>query len=307
MKYIVTGGAGFIGSHIVEYLVENHHEVVVIDDLSTGRIENINRFIKDKKITFIQGSVTDLALLKKIFVKADGVFHHAALVSVQGSIDDPELSHAVTLTGTLNVLLAAREAEVRKIVTASSAALYGNLPGLPKHENMDVDPLSPYAVEKHAAEEYSRVFSSLYGLQTVCLRYFNVFGLRQNPNSDYAAVIPKFIDQIFKNKPLRIYGDGEQTRDFIYVKDVVQANIKAMQSDAQGVFNIANGIETSVNDLARIILRVFSNSMNPEYLDARSGEVKYSVADISKAKRELQFTPEYTLERGLEEMKKAIV
>ena len=201
------------------------------------------------------------------------------------------------------MLLAARDTGVKKFVSASSAAVYGNLPDLPKREDMPVDPLSPYAVEKHAVEEYSRVFSSLYGLSTVCLRYFNVYGPGQDPYSDYAAAVPRFIQRIRSGEPPLIYGDGEQTRDFVYVKDVVQANIRAMSPlNASGVYNIANGIGISVNDLATMVLRVLGSEMQPVHAEARSGEVKHSVADVSKARREFMFNLEYTLEKGLSEI-----
>jgi nucleoside-diphosphate-sugar epimerase len=238
-----------------------------------------------------------------LFGGANGVFHLVDLVSFPKAIDNPATSHAITPTGTLNVLLAARKAGVKKVVSASSTAVYGNLLDLPKREDMLVDPLSLYAVEKHGVEEYSRVFSSLYGLSTVCLRYFNVYGSRQDPHSDYAAAVPKFIQHISSGEAPVIYGDGEQTRDFVYVKDVVQANIRAMLSDsASGVYNIAKGVGISVNNLATTVLRVMESELKPVYEDARIGEVKHSVADVSRAKRDFGFNPRYTLEEGLREI-----
>lgn len=303
MRYIVTGGAGFIGSHLCEALVADDHEVVIIDDLSSGCLQNITDIIDSPLVKFHQESVLNLASMRELFQGADGVFHQAALVSVPLSIEDPARSHAITLTGTLHVLLAARDAGVKKVVSASSAAVYGNLPGLPKTEHMPIDPASPYAVEKHCGEEYSRVFSSLYGLSTVCLRYFNVYGPRQDPHSDYAAAVPKFIERIKNNQAPIIYGDGEQTRDFVFVKDVVDANIRAMSSDqASGVYNIAQGKGTSIRELAHTILKVLGSDLVPVYQDARPGEVKHSLADGSRARRDFGFSARYSLEQGLSEM-----
>lgn len=303
MKYIITGGAGFIGSHLCESLVSLGHEIIIIDDLSSGRIENLSNLIHNSFVSFYEETILNQEKLLEIFRGADGVFHLAALVSVQKSIDNPALSHAVTLTGTLNILIAARDAGIKKVVSASSAAIYGNLPELPKRENSPIDPESPYAVDKHCLEEYSRIFSRLYGLSTVCLRYFNVYGPRQDPYSDYAAVIPKFIHKIKSGESPLIYGDGEQTRDFIYVKDVVQANILAMSSmNATGVYNIASGKATSVRNLADLLLTLFRSRKNPIFTDGRIGEVKHSVADILKAKQQFGFEPKYNLEIGLEKM-----
>ena len=205
------------------------------------------------------------------------------------------------------MLLTARDVGVKKVVSASSVAVYGFLPDLPKREEMPVDPLSPYAVEKHAGEEYSRIFSSLYGLSTVCLRYFNVYGLRQDPHSDYAAAVPRFIQRIRSGEPPLIYGDGNR-RGILCMKDVVQANIRAMSPlNASGVYNIANGIGISVNDLAAMVLRVLGSEMQPVYAEGRSGEVKHSVADVSKARREFMFNPGYTLEKGLVEMLSSVI
>lgn len=299
MKYAVTGGAGFIGSHLSEALAEAGHEVLIIDDLSSGKIGNIAHLTPKETVTFIQGSITGFDLLQKQFQGVDGVFHQAAFVSVPRSIKDPLLNHTINITGTLNVLLAAREAGVKKVVFASSAAVYGNLPELPKREDMPVDPQSPYALAKLTGEYYCRLFSELYGLKTAALRYFNVYGPRQDPSSDYAAVIPKFIHRLKNGRPPVIYGDGEQTRDFVFVKDVVQANIKAMDSDAQGIFNVASGVQISVNDLATTLSRLFGFSGIPVRAPGRAGEVKFSVADISKAGKSFTFHPEYSLDSGL--------
>jgi len=302
MRYVVTGGAGFIGSHLSEALTAEDHQVIILDDLSSGRIENIRRLLDTKNITFHQGSITDPSFIRKYFREIDGVFHQAAFVSVPRSIEDPILNHEINITGTLNVLTAARDTGVKKVILASSAAVYGNLPGLPKREDMPVDPQSPYALAKLTGEYYGKLFSELYGLQTVSLRYFNVYGPRQDPHSDYAAVIPKFIHRLMQGNPPVIYGDGEQTRDFVFVRDVVQANIKAMQSDASGTFNVASGNQTSVNELANILCDLFKTTHEPVHEPGRTGEVKYSVASTTRAMTEFGYHPEYSLKKGLRVM-----
>lgn len=299
MLYVVTGGAGFIGSHLVEALSLAGHELVVIDDLSSGRIENIASVSANPRVRFVQGTVLDLGLLLEEFQGADGVFHQAAFVSVPGSIRHPLQSHEVTLTGTLNVLLAARDTGIKKVVHASSAAVYGNLPGIPKREDMPVEPLSPYAVAKYAGEQYCRVLGLLYDLPTVSLRYFNVYGARQDPASDYAAVIPRFIANLRNGKPPVIFGDGTQTRDFVYVRDVVRANILAMERDAEGVYNIGSGKETSINELVTILMRLLRFRGQPVYAGGRPGDVMHSVADISRARSLLGWEPAFSLEEGL--------
>jgi UDP-glucose 4-epimerase len=300
MKYIVTGGAGFIGSHLGEYLVSQDHEVVIIDDLSSGSERNVEFLKKQKGCRFVRGSVTDSRLLQKYFAGADGIFHHAALVSVPLSVKNPELNHETNSTGTLRVLLAARDCGVRKVVLASSAAVYGDKNAPPQKETMKPEPQSPYAVSKLTGEEYCSVFSQEYGLDTVCLRYFNVYGPRQNPGSDYAAVIPRFIVQNLKGLAPTIFGDGMQSRDFVYVEDVVRANVCAMQRDVQGVFNIAGGKSITINELAGAIRDIVGNDKCPVYTDPRPGDIKESFADISKAKEQMHFTPEYSLAAGLQ-------
>ena len=302
MRYLVTGGAGFIGSHLSEALADDGHEIIVIDDLSSGRMENIRQLLDAGSVTFHQGSITDLSFLRKHVRETDGIFHQAAFVSVPRSIEDPILNHDINITGTLNILSAARDAGVRKVVLASSAAVYGNLPGLPKREEMPVDPRSPYALAKLTGEYYGQLFSELYGLETVALRYFNVYGPRQDPRSDYAAVIPKFIHRLANHESPVIYGDGEQTRDFVFVRDVVSANIRAMQGGARGIFNVASGVQTSVNDLADTLCHLFRYPHKPVHEPGRAGEVKYSVADISRAMTAFGYRPDYSLERGLRAM-----
>lgn len=303
MKYVITGGAGFIGSHLCEALVDRGHNLIIIDNLSSGDIKHLYQIRSHPSITFYQDTILNRSALMNYFQSVDGVFHLAAMVSVPRSIQDPYASHLNTLTGSLTVLLAARDAGVKRVVSASSAAVYGNIPDLPKREDMPVNPLSPYAVEKHAVEEYSRIFSELYGLSTVCLRFFNVYGPRQDPYSDYAAAVPRIINRVMQGDPPVIYGDGEQTRDFVYVKDVVQANIKAMEGEIEtGVYNIASGQGTSLNILSMTILKVLDSVLHPVYEKARSGEVMHSVADISKARRTIGYKPEYSLEQGIREM-----
>ena len=299
MRYIVTGGAGFIGSHIVEYLAQKNHEVVVIDNLFSGKLLNIRPFLKNDSVTFVEGSITDLSLLTKTFKGADGIFHEGAIASVPRSIANPLATNEANVTGTLNVLVAARDCGVRKVVFASSSSVYGDTPTLPKKEDMKPHPLSPYAISKLTGEYYLRVFFELYGIQTVSLRYFNVFGPRQDPNSEYAAVIPKFITKILDHKSPVIYGDGKQTRDFSFIKDVVQANIRAMESDAQGVFNVAYCKRIDLNELASMIMEITGITVPLVYEPPRSGDVRDSLADIKRAQDAFGYAPEYTVKTGL--------
>jgi UDP-glucose 4-epimerase len=297
MKVVVTGGAGFIGSNLAEELLKKH-EVTVIDNLSTGRIENLDQILD--KITFIEGSITDLDLLKETFSGSDTVFHQAAIPSVQRSVDNPIASNEANVEGTLKVLVAARDCNVRKVVYAASSSAYGDTPTLPKYEDMKPNPKSPYVISKLAGEYYCRVFSEVYGLKTACLRYFNVYGPRQNPESQYAAVIPRFITWVLANSPPVIYGDGTQTRDFTFVKDVVKANILAMQSPAEGVFNIACGQRVSLNELAGKIMAITGIKLDPIYDEPRQGDVRDSLADISSAGDKLGYRPDFDLNMGLE-------
>ena len=300
MKIVITGGAGFIGSNIAEELSkEKDNEIIIVDDLSTGKIENLRKFNQSTNINFVRGSITDLNLLKRVFKGVDYVFHQAAIPSVPRSIKDPIASNNANVNGTLNVLVAAKDCDVKKVVYASSSSVYGDTPELPKRERMTPNPLSPYAVTKLLGEYYCNVFNDIYGLKTVSLRYFNVYGPRQDPYSDYAAVIPKFINRVSENKPPVIYGDGEQTRDFTFVNDVVRANILAAKSDAEGVYNIANGNRISINELANMIMKPMEKNLKPVHDAPREGDVKHSLADISEAKKNLGYEPEYSLEEGL--------
>jgi UDP-glucose 4-epimerase len=300
-RVAVTGGAGFIGSHLVEELYENN-EVIILDDLSSGRLENIKPFLSSQKIRFVEGSVTDLPLLLKIFQDTDYVFHQAALSSAPLSVADPLPTFETNIRGTLNVLLAARDNNVTKVICASSSSIYGDCSSPLQREDLAPNPLSPYAVTKLSGEFYCNVFKETYGLNTAFLRYFNVYGPRQDPRSRYAAVIPIFINRLLAGKPPVIYGDGEQTRDFIFVKDVVQANILAAVSDITGPVNIGSGQTITVNKLAVMLIALTKkyqkNSIRPLYLDPRPADPRHSRADINKA-RSIGFKPKYTLKEGL--------
>ncbi|MCX6683298.1 MAG: SDR family oxidoreductase [Methanoregula sp.] len=301
MKYVITGGAGFIGSHIADALANRGDEVVIFDNLFSGRMENIRHLVDTPTVTFVNGSVTDQALLQKACKDADGIFHEAAITSVPRSVKDPLASNEANVTGTLNVLVAAQKCGIQKIVYASSSSVYGDTPTLPKREDMVPNPKSPYAIIKMTGEYYLNVFHELYGMDTVSLRYFNVFGPRQDPNSEYSAVIPKFITKILHHESPVIYGDGLQTRDFTYVKDVVQANIGAMESDAQGVFNVAYGNRITLINLARTIMDTLGEALPLKYEAGRSGDIHDSLADISAAQKAFGYAPEYTVTTGLEE------
>lgn len=315
IKVIITGGAGFIGSYIADECFNRGWQVTILDNLATGRIENIQHLLNlspdtyklkqsnsDSPVSFVLGSITDLPFLQNLFKGVNFVFHQAAIASVADSIDDPLIAHEVNVTGSLNVLLAARDNHVKKVICASSSAIYGNEPSLPKKEDMAPDPQSPYAVTKLAMEYYCDVFNSVYHLPTVCLRYFNVYGPRQNPSSEYAAVIPKFIQRIKHNQSPVIYGDGCQTRDFVAVQDVAKANILAAESNAMGPYNIGSGEKTSLNELvATLILLTGRTDLKAVYDDPRLGDITHSLADISKAKS-MGYTPYYTLTDGLRQV-----
>ena len=301
-KVVVTGGAGFIGSNLLDKLVSQGYQVSIIDDLSTGKLPNIQSVLDSGKAEFFKGSISNLSLLKKVFSGARYVFHQAALPSVPRSVKDPKTSHDINITGTLNVLIAARDTDVKKVIYASSSSVYGDTPTLPKKEDMTPNPLSPYAVTKLAGEYYCNVFSGIYGLKTVCLRYFNVYGPRQDPNSPYAAVIPLFFHKALAGKSPIIFGDGEQSRDFTFVMDVAEANIQAAESDATGIFNLGNSQRATINQLAQIIINLTGNGkIEPLHKDRRPGDVVHSQADISRAMTAFNYNPKYTLEKGLKE------
>jgi len=299
-KIIITGGAGFIGSNLARKLSENN-KVIVIDNLSTGQYNNIIDLKKSGKIQFLKGTITDLKFLKQIFKGADYVFHQAAIPSVPRSIKDPVNTNRTNINGTLNVLIASQENNIKKLVYASSSSAYGNTSILPKKESMYPQPLSPYAVSKLVGEYYCKVFTEIYSLPTASLRYFNVYGPRQDPKSEYAAVVPRFITRILKDKKPVIFGDGKQTRDFTYIKDVIYANILAAESKSTGVFNIGNGNNISINSLANIIMEICGKKLDLKYDDPNPGDVKDSLADISEANQKLGYKPEFDLKKGLEE------
>ncbi len=301
-KYLVTGGAGFIGSHLVERLVSDDHEVVVLDDFSTGRRENIAH-LEGRRLRVIEGDVTKKKDVEKSMVGVQYVLHHAALPSVARSVEDPLAANAANVDGTLNVLVSARETKtVKRVVYAASSAAYGDSPTLPKVETVAPQPMSPYAVGKLAGEHYCRVFHMNYGLETVCLRYFNVFGPRQDPESDYAAVVPKFITMLLDKKRPSVYGDGKQTRDFTYVENVVEANLAACTSPkAPGeMVNIACGDRVTIAGLAIMIGEIVGNVIEPKLKPARPGDVRHSLADITRAQDVIGYRVRINLREGLE-------
>jgi UDP-glucose 4-epimerase len=296
LRIAVTGGAGFIGSHLADAL-SAQNEVVIFDDFSSGRMENL---LGPEGHRIVRGSVTRPSQLRLVFRGADMVFHLAARPSVPASVADPRGSARVNLDGTLNVLEAARDCGVRKVVFSSSCAVYGSARP-PVKESAPPAPMSPYAVQKLAAEHYCRNFHELYGVRTVSLRYFNVFGPRQDPSSQYAAVVPVFFRDLLAKGRATIFGDGAQTRDFIFVDDVVRANLLAAEKGAADgtVLNIATGRGTSVNELAHLISRITGKPLSVKRAPARAGDIKHSYADISRARKVLGFRPETTLARGL--------
>jgi len=298
-KIVVTGGAGFIGSHLVDALIARGDEVIVIDNITTGRKENLAHCAEE--IIFYEKNITDFEFLKKAFEGVDVVYHQAALASVPKSIALPMETNEANIEGTLAVLTAARDAGVRRVVQAISSSVYGDSPTLPKHEDMPYNPRSPYALQKMTCEVYGKLFYKLYGLETVGLRYFNIFGPRQDPHSHYSAVIPKFINKIKKGERPVINGDGEHTRDFTYVSNAVDANIQAGHAKgAEGeVFNVASGGQISLNTLVHDINTILGTHIEPEYGEERVGDIRNSYADILKAKEILQYEPRVSFEEGL--------
>ena len=298
-RLVVTGGAGFIGSNIVDRLVAEDNEVVVIDNLLTSKANNLKDVMS--RIKFVNGDIQDLDLLAREFEGIDYVLHQAALASVPRSIENPIASNQNNIDGTLNVLVAARDAGVKRVVYAASSSAYGNTPTLPKHEGMTTDPLSPYAITKLVGEQYCKVFYEIYGLETVSLRYFNVFGPRQDPNSHYAAVIPKFITAMLNDERPVIFGDGEQSRDFTYVQNNVDANLLACTApNAAGkMFNIACGERITLNQLVEVLNDILGKDIEPLYEEERAGDVKHSLADITLARDVLGYEPEYGFREGL--------
>jgi len=301
-KALVTGGAGFIGSHIADKLLSDGFEVTVVDNLSSGQLTNITHNEDGENFHLIKGDIRDLDLARRIVKDVDIVFHEAALISVVLSFKDPLTTHDVNVKGTLNLLKTCLDSDVKRFILASSASIYGETKTLPMKENMIPSPISPYAVSKLTAENYAKLFYRVYGLETVSLRYFNVYGPRQR-HSQYSGVIPIFIKRLLSNEPPIIYGNGEQKRDFVNVQDVVDANMLASKSkNAVGqVFNIGTGKATSVNQLAKIVLRIFGKKdLQPVHADPRSGDTtEGSCADISEARRVLGYDPKISLEEGI--------
>ena len=307
--YLITGGAEFIGSNIVGELVRRGEQVRILDNLSTGKRENIAPLLSpgaNPGVEFIEGDLRDLETVRRAVEGVDYVLHQAALPSVQRSIEDPLTTSEVNARGTLNLLIAARDAGVKRVVYASSSSIYGDSPTLPKTEEMRPAPKSPYAASKLAGEHYCQAFHQVYGLETVILRYFNVFGPNQDPTSQYAAVIPKFVTAMLRGERPVIYGDGLQSRDFTYVTNVVRANLLAAEAEgvAGEVFNIACGKRYNLLELVAVINRILGTNLTPIHTAPRPGDVRHSQADISKAERMLGYRVEVEFEEGLKRIVK---
>jgi UDP-N-acetylglucosamine 4-epimerase len=302
--FLVTGGAGFIGSNLVEYLLRyGAKKVRVLDNCATGSLANLEEFRDHPAFEFLEGDIRELEVCQKALQGIDYVSHQAALGSVPRSIDDPITSNAVNITGFLNMLVGARSAGIQRMVYAASSSTYGDHPALPKVEDQIGNPLSPYAVTKYVNELYASVFSQTYGLHTIGLRYFNVFGPKQNPRGPYAAVIPLFIEAVLANKRAYINGDGQTSRDFTFVENAVQANIKAMFAPdirQHEVVNIAFGEETTLNELWAEINKACGTDIEPLYREERKGDVRHSLADISKAKTLMGYAPKFSVLQGLQ-------
>lgn len=301
--FLITGGAGFIGSNIVAYLMKyNAGKVIVLDNLSNGYVKNIEAFIGQPNFEFIEGDITDYDTCKKIIQNVDYISHQAALGSVPRSIENPLATHHANTTGLLTILTCAKETNVKRVVFASSSSVYGDSKELPKVEERIGNQLSPYAVSKRTKELYAQVFTTTYDLDVVGLRYFNVFGPNQSPNGPYAAAIPLFMEAVLRNESPFINGDGEQSRDFTFVENAVQANIKALLTDQDikgEIFNIAFGGRTTINDLFFKIRAIVGNNIEPIYREDRLGDIKDSLADISKASKLFDFNPEFSIDEGL--------
>lgn len=298
---LVTGGAGFIGSHIVDALVESGARVRVVDNLSTGHLENLSAV--GGKIDFLEGDLADQSIARRAVEDVELIFHEAALPSVPRSVSNPRETHLASVEATFNLLLAAKERRVRRLVYAASSSAYGDQPTSPKVESMRPGPLSPYAAAKLVGEYYCQVFTRSYGLETLCLRYFNVFGPRQDPGSPYSGVISQFIDRLMRGERPVIYGDGEQTRDFTYISNVIEANMLAAQTNhgIGEVINIANGEQVTINQLFQLVRQVTGrDNIEPEYKEARTGDILHSLADIGRATDVLGYEPKVGLRQGLE-------
>ena len=300
MRYLVTGGAGFIGSNTVDELVRRGHGVVVLDDLSSGKEENLGDV--RSKITFMKGSITDLEAVQRAMHQAEYVIHLAARTSVPRSVKDPIDTNRINVEGTLNVLVAARDNRVKRVVFAASSSAYGETPTLPKKESMQSLPISPYGVSKYVGELYAQTFGRCYGLENVCLRYFNIFGPRQDPDSPYSGVLSRFAAAFLQDEPPVVFGDGEQTRDFTYVDNAVQANLLASEAPgASGfVFNVGTGDRYSLNQTLEILRGLSAKKLPAKYEPAREGDIRDSQADITAARELLGYEPTVRFEEGLE-------
>src|ERR1700694_4041656 len=299
MRYLVTGGAGFIGSNTVDELVRRGHSVVVLDDLSSGKEDNVAEI--RNKITFIKGSITDIEIVRKAMHEAEYVLHLAARTSVPRSVKDPIETNKINIDGTLNVLVAAKELKVKRVVFAASSSAYGETATLPKVETMQPEPISPYGVTKYVGELYGQTFGRCYGLENVALRYFNIFGPRQDPSSPYSGVLAKFCTSYLEETPPVVFGDGEQTRDFTYVDNAVQANLLACEAPkASGkVFNVGVGGRVSLNEVVRALGKISGKTLETKYEPPRDGDIRDSQADISQAREYLEYEPQVTFEEGL--------
>ncbi len=301
MRYLVTGGAGFIGSNTVDELVRRGHSVVVLDDLSAGKEENLAEI--RAKITFVKGSITDLEAVQKAMHQAEYVIHLAARTSVPRSVKDPLETNRINVEGTLNVLVAARDNKVKRVVFAASSSAYGETATLPKTEAMQPQPISPYGVSKYVGELYAQTFGRCYGLENVCVRYFNIFGPRQDPDSPYSGVLSRFALAFLEDQQPVIYGDGEQTRDFTFVENAVQANLLACaapSSASGGVFNVGTGARISLNQTLELLRRISGKKLQAKYEQPRDGDIRDSQADITKAREYLGYDPTVMFEEGLE-------
>lgn len=300
MRYLVTGGAGFIGSSTVDELVQRGHSVVVLDDFSAGKEENLADI--RNKITFIKGSITDIEVVRKAMHEAEFVLHLAARTSVPRSVKDPLETNRINVEGTLNVLVAAKEFRVKRVVFAASSSAYGETPTLPKVETMQPLPISPYGVTKYVGELYGQAFLKCYGLETVSLRYFNIFGPRQDPGSPYSGVLAKFCTAFLEDTPPLVFGDGEQTRDFTFVDNAVHANLLACEAPnvAGKVFNVGCGARISLNQVLAALRKVTGKPLQAKYDPPREGDIRDSQADISEARRYLGYEPQVGFQPGLE-------
>jgi UDP-N-acetylglucosamine/UDP-N-acetylgalactosamine 4-epimerase len=305
MRILITGGAGFIGSNLVEHLLQSAQvtAIRVLDNLATGSLKNIEAFSQHPKFEFCEGDIRSFEACLQACRGMDLVSHQAALGSVPRSVNDPLTTNEVNITGTLNIFTAAKEAGIKRVVYAASSSTYGDLSDLPKIEDKIGNPISPYAVTKLANELYAKVFGNLYGMEFIGLRYFNIFGPRQNPAGPYAAVVPLFVNAVLANEPPLINGDGEHSRDFTYVSNAVQANELALFTEnveaVNQVYNIACGSQTSLNELLEMIKEIAGSDLAPKYGPERGGDVKHSLADISKAKLFLGYNPSITVKQGL--------